>query len=73
MPETAVLRPVTVVEGQNFEIPEDPTHSLPERSPVGPIIIFFSLSRIPRKTVSCGDLGQHLLDNSQADLGLDAA
>ena len=32
----AVVRPVTM-EGQEFEIPEDPSQTLPERSPMDPI------------------------------------
>ena len=60
----AQLRPVTM-EGQKFEIHEDPSQTLPERSSMGPMLylFIFQLSRIPEKTISRGDLGQHLLEN----------
>ena len=57
------LRPVTM-GGQKFEIPEDPSQTLPERSPMDPIWsnCFLKLGRIfaefRGKTISRGDLGQ---------------
>ena len=53
------------MEGQHFENSEDPSKTLPERSPMGPIwwICFLGTSNFPgRKTISHGDLGQHLLE-----------
>ena len=39
------------MEGQKFELPEDPSQILPERSSMGPIWknLFLKLSRIPEK------------------------
>ena len=47
------LEPSTM-EGQNFEIPEDPSQTLPERWPMGRIlhIYFLKLSRIQEKKKS---------------------
>ena len=40
------------MEGQKFEIPEDPSQTLPERLPMDPIWYnyFSKLSRIPEKS-----------------------
>ena len=48
------------MEGQKVEIPEDPSQTLPERSPMDPIWYnyFFIFPEI-KKTISRGDLGQH--------------
>ena len=58
--KTRPVRPVAM-EGQRFEIPEDPSQSVPEGSPMDPIwyYYFLKLSRIPGKTISHGDRDQH--------------
>ena len=47
---------------QKFEILEDSSQTLPKRSPTyGPNLVemFFETFRIPERTISRGDLGQH--------------
>ena len=64
------------MEGQKFEIPEDPTQTLPELSPMDPTWwnYFLKLSRIPEKKQFLAAILANIgLRNSQADLGLDAA
>ena len=69
------LRPVTM-EGQKFEIPEDPSQALPGRSAYGPIFggVFFStVQNSGKKRFLAAILANICWINSQADLGLDAA
>ena len=61
----SVIRPVTM-EGQKFEVPEDPSQTLPERSPMDPIWYNFFFRNFPElreKTICLGDLGQHRPEN----------
>ena len=53
------------MEGQECKIPEDPSRTLTERSPVGPFlyILFLELSNFPKKkNMYRGNLGQHRLE-----------
>ena len=52
------------MKGQKFKIPEDPSQTLTERSPMGPILYFLGgeLSNVRKKNISRADLGQHLLE-----------
>ena len=64
------------MEGQKFEIPKDPSQTLPERSPMDPIcwLFFFELSRLSEKKQFLAAILANIgLRNSQADLGLDVA
>ena len=54
------------MEGQKYEIPEDPSQTLPEQSPMDPILVEFffrNFSEFRKKTISRGDLGQHRPEN----------
>ena len=62
--------------GQKFEIPEDPSHTLPERSPMDPICwnYFRNFPEFRKKTeFLTAILASIGLKKSQADLGLNAA
>ena len=64
------------MEGQKFEIPEDLSQTLPERSPMDPIwldIFFEIFHNSGKKRFLAAILANIGLRNSQADLGLDAA
>ena len=67
-----ISRPVTT-EGQKFEILEDPSKSLPERSPMDPIWLIFFFNFPEFRDILAAILANIGLRNSQADLGLDAA
>ena len=57
------------MEGEKFEIPKDPSQTLPGRSLMSPMLwnLFLKLSRIPEKN----DFSRRSWPTS-ADLGLDA-
>ena len=61
------------MEGQKLKIPEDPSQTLPGRGRLWAQFVhfFFNFPVFWKKTISRGDLGQHLY--SQTDLGFDAA
>ena len=64
------------MEGQKFEITEDPSQALPERSPMGPFfveLVFETFQNSGRNRFLAAILANICLRNSQADLGLDAA
>ena len=63
------------MEGQKFELPEDPSQTLTERSPMGPIwYLFFPTFQNSGKRKNLAAILVNIdLINSQADLGLDAA
>ena len=64
------------MEGQKFEIPEDPSRTLPEWSPVGPIFVdlFFETFQFRKRRFIAAILANICLSFfSQADHGLDAA
>ena len=66
------LKPVTM-QGQKFEIPEDPSQTSPGWSPMGPIlyIYFLNFPTFRKKSFLAAILANICLRNSQADLGLD--
>ena len=69
------LRPMTM-EGQKFEIPEDPSQTFPERSPMGPILsryFFLTFQNSGKKRILAAILANIGMRNSHSDLGLDAA
>ena len=61
------------MEGQKLKIPEGPSHNLPGRSPMSPIlsICYVKLSTIPEKRLLAAILASTCSRSSQADLGLD--
>ena len=58
------------MEGQNFEVPEDPSQNMPERSPMGLFFFSFNFPEFRKKTVSRGDLGQYLLEKFSSRSGI---
>ena len=64
------------MKGQKFEIPEDPSQTLPDRSPMDPILVesfFETFQNSGKKRFLAAILANIGLRKSQADLGLDAA